>query len=550
MNVAQRLVGTLTRQEEYGIAELRGDILGGLTAGSIALPATIGYGAISGLGPIAGIYGAVAVSFFAAIFGGTRGLTSGPNILVTLTMAVVVAEHADTLAEAFAVAIMAGLIQIAFGLLGLGRYVAYLPYSLTAGFFTGFGLLFLIKQGLLALGASPEGNAIDSVKAWPEAIREVNLQALALASICVALGLLWRGRLLKISPAPFVVLVVGTGIGVAFFQDAPIIGEIPRGLPRPELPDISWEFLLGALEPAFAMALLSSMSTLILAIHVDAVTGSQHQPNREMMAQGIGNIAAGLVGGSPGGVSPGTLANVQSGGRTAVAGITFTVLLLMVIFALGPVAERIPYPVLAGILLINGWNIINWRFIRRLHRVPRRYALVMLLTCLMLLFVDITAALVIGLVIAAFATYQRGERLEVRSLVSTPVLDKVILEEKDLRDDADPFQAGTGLVRFPDRVTVASAREVSRILRPDIRGHQLVIFDMSRTEYIDDTAAVIISGLVKIAQRSRTIVISGLQEEVSDMFDSLHLLDHVPPENIVADMEEAKQIIRPLLRGE
>ena len=242
------------RQVGYGLADLRGDVFGGITAGSIALPAAIGYGVISGLGPTAGLYGAVAVSFFAGVFGGTRGLISGPNILVTLVMAAVVAEYAASIEEAVTVAILAGLIQMAFGLLGLGRYALYLPSSLTSGFFSGFGVLLLIKQGLLALGSSPAGSAVDNLKTLPSAMADANYYALALAAICVALGLAWRGRLARLAPAPFVVLVAGTVLGVLWFRDAPAIGNIPQSLPVPELPAISLEFLLRAVQPAFAMA--------------------------------------------------------------------------------------------------------------------------------------------------------------------------------------------------------------------------------------------------------------------------------------------------------
>ena len=550
MDVKRTLSSVFPKQINYGLADLRGDVFGGITAGSIILPAAIGYGVISGLGPTAGLYGAVAVSFFAGIFGGTRGLISGPNIMVTLVMAVVVAEYATSIEEAVTVAILAGLIQIAFGLLGLGRYALYLPYSLTSGFFTGFGVLLLVKQGLLALGSSPAGTVTDNLKAWPSAISEANHYALVLAVICVALGVLWRGRLLKFAPAPFVVLVIGTAVGVLWLGGAPTIGEIPRSFPLPSLPEISLEFFLRVVQPAFAMALLSSVSTLIVALYVDTITGTQHKPNQETMAQGIGNIAAGLVGGLPGGITPGTLANAYSGGRTPVACVTVSALFMMIIFVLGPVAERIPFAVLAGILIINGWNYIDWRFITRIHRVPRRYVLVMLLTFFLILFVDINAAIVVGLVVAALAGARPQERLEVSSLVSTPLLDRVVLDDADLDDETDPFSARTGLVLFPDRVTVASAREVSRIVRPDLRGQEIVVFDMSRTEYVDDSAAVIIGDLIRTAtsQRARAIIISGLAEDVANTLNALGTLDRVPRENIVADMEEAKQIIRPLLR--
>ena len=539
------------RQFNYGLADLRGDVFGGITAGSIALPTAIGYGVISGLGPVAGLYGAVAVSFFAAIFGGTRGLTSGPNILVTLTMAVVVAEYTTSIAEAITVGILAGLMQIAFGLLGMGRYVSYIPFSLTSGFFTAFGFLLILKQGLLALGASPAGTALDSIKAVPDAIAEMEIQALALSVFCVALGLLWRGKLLRIAPAPFVVLVVGSIVGAAALREAPTIGEIPTGLPAPQLPDISLDFILRVAQPAFAMALLSSVSTLIAALQLDAITGSQNRPNREVMAQGVGNIAAGLIGGSTGGVAPGSFANAFSGGRTPVAGVTVSALFLLALFFLAPVAERIPFAVLAGILMINGWNIIDWRFITRIHLIPRRFAAVMVLTCLLVLFVDMNLAIIIGLVVSALTGARQLESLEIRSLVSIPVLDQAILDDADSAD-GDPYQARTGLVILPDRVTLASAREMSRTLRSDIRGHQVVVLDMSRTLYVDDTAAIMIGELIRIslAQPSRTLIVSGLNDDVADTLNALRVLDRVPPGNIVSDMEEAKEIIRPILRGQ
>ena len=550
MNVKRSLRAAIHGQFSYGLADLRGDVLGGITAGSISLPTAMGYGVISGLGPAAGLYGALAVSFFAGIFGGTRGLTSGPNILVTLTMAVVVAEYATSIEEAVSVGILAGLIQIAFGLLGIGRYVTYIPFSLTAGFFTAFGFLLIIKQVLLALGASPAGDAVDSFKALPSAIADAHMEALALSVFCVALGLLWRGRLLRIAPSAFVVLVVGTIVGVLALRGAPTIGDIPIGLPAPQLPDFSLDFLVRVIQPAFAIALLSSVSTLIVSLQLDTITGTLHRPNRETMAQGVGNIAAGLMGGAPGGVAPGSFANAFSGGRSPVAGVTVSALFLLVVLFLAPVAERIPFAVLAGILMINGWNVIDWRFITRIHRIPPRFAVVMVLTVLLVLFVDINLAILVGLVVAALTGARRLESLEISSLISTPVLDRAILDDAGSVDDIDPFEARTGLVVFPDRVTVASARETSRILRSDIRGHQVVVFDMSRTRYVDDTAAIAIGDLIRIAlaQSSRTLIISGMHEDVTNTLNALRVLDRVPPGNIVANMEEAREIIRPILR--
>ena len=547
-----RIHAAIPRRVNYGLSDLRGDVLGGITAGGITLPIAIGYGVLSGLGPVAGLYGAVAVGIFASLFGGTRGLVYGPNTAVTVTMSVVVAEYADSVAEAATIGILAGLIQIVFGLLGLGRYASYVPASLISGFFAAFGILIIVKQSFLALGGTtPPGSVAENLAELPAAVVDVNPQALGLTAACILVSVLWRGRLRRLSPAPFATLVFGIVAGGLLLRGAPVIGEIPLGLPEPHLSAISLDFFLHAAQPAFIMALLASVQTFIWALRVDAITGTQHKPNREMFGQGMGNLAAGFTGGLAGSVAPGALANAASGGRSPVAGLTVAGIILVSALLLGPVAERIPLSVLAAVMMIVGWGMIDWRLVKRIHRIPRSYALVMTLTFGLVLFAGITTAIVIGLVVAALAGSRRLEGLETSAVVSVPLLDRNVLGD-EWDPDSDPFQAHTGLVVFPDRVTVASARELSRILRPDIQGHQFSIFDMSRTEYVDDSAAEIISELITIAsrRRSRTIIIAGMRESVSDIMDSMGLLESVPLGNYATDVEEAKRIIRPLLQDE
>ncbi len=551
MNASRSLSAFNPGAINYGLSQLRGDVLGGASAAAVTLPVAMGYGVMSGLGAAAGLYGAVAVGILASLFGGTRGMVYGPNILITITMALVVAEYANSIAEAATTAILAGLIQILFGILGFGRYASYIPFSLTSGFFTAFGLLIIVKQALPVLGGSPApGGVIETFRALPEGISNVNYSALILAAICLALHLAWRGRLLRISPAPFVVLSAGIVAGILWFDAAPRIGEIPTGLPEINLSAISLNFFVHVVKPAFVMALLGSIATFIVAIRVDAITGSQHKPNREMVGQGLGNILAGFTGGLAGSVGQGTFLNALSGGRTPVAGLTVAGLMVAVIFLLGPVAERIPFAVLAAILIMNGWNIVDRRFIANLHRIPRGYAAVMILTALLVLFIDLTTAIVIGLVIAALLAARRTEGLETSALVSVPLLDRAIIPQEEWMDEDDPFSARTGLVVFPDRTTVASARELSRILRPDIRGHQFVIFDLSKTEYVDDSAAMIIGELISlaIARSDRTIIIASMTPDVSITLRAMGSLARVAEANIAADVEEAKEIVRPLLR--
>ena len=247
-----------------------------------------------------------------------------------------------------------------------------------------------------------------------------------------------------------------------------------------------------------------------------------------MLEQGVGNIAIGLIGGLAGSTISGTFIIAY---RFPAAEPTCAAMILAVLLFPVPVAEKIPLAVLAAIVIFIAWCIIDWRFLLRMHQVSRSYAVVMPLTCRLVLYTDLLTAIVTGLVVAALAGFRRLEGLEAAALASLPLVDRTVLEGV-WDPDSDPFQAHTGLVVFPDRVTIASARVLSRILRPDIRGHQFSIFDLSRTQYVDDSAAVIISELISIAmaRHTRTIIIAGMNQDVSDTMHSMGLLNSVPRE--------------------
>ena len=267
-----------------------------------------------------------------------------------------------------------------------------------------------------------------------------------------------------------------------------------------------------------------------------------------MLEQGVGNIAIGLIGGLAGSTISGTFIIAY---RFPAAGPTCAAMILAVLLFPVPVAEKIPLAVLAAIVIFIAWCIIDWRFLLRMHQVSRSYAVVMPLTCGLVLFTDLVTAIVTGLVVAALAGFRRLEGLEAAALASLPLVDRTVLEGV-WDPDSDPFQAHTGLVVFPDRVTIASARVLSRILHPDIRGHQFSIFDLSRTQYVDDSAAVIISELISIAmaRHTRTIIIAG--------HESGRVRHHAfngPSQqraagNYALGIEESNQIVRPLLLDE
>lgn len=552
MHLSKYLIQGIPTSFNYRLPDLRGDITGGLVASALIIPAALSFGELSGLGPVAGLYGALAVGIFGALVGNTRGIISGVNANVSIIMALVVAEYTHSIAEALAAAILAGLIQIVFGFLRFGRYISYVPISLLNGFFMGVGLLLVITQFAPAMGvANVSGGVGGALLSLPFTVSRANVDAVLVTAVCFAVIILWRGPLKRIAPGQLMLLIAGILVGVFWLTDAPVVGQITVGVPDVQWPDFSVEFLLRAIQPAFLIAMLSSMGILIGSILVESVSGRQQQTNRLLVGHGIGNIAAGLIGGLPGGAANGTLANVYSGGRTLVSNLTVVAVVILTLFSgLSAVIALIPKAVLASILIITGISLIDWRLLRRLHRAPVGFSSVMVLTVFLVVFVDAMTGLIIGFAVGMLVNSRSLEAFEVPRLVSVPVLDREILGGDANVEDI--FGARTGLVRFPDRVSVASAREIGRIVGHDIGTYQPLIFDFTRTEYVDDTAAVMMGKLINAAAASgtRDFVIAGMRQDIAEKLKSLGFLDRVAPEHLMPDLDSAKRAVRPMLEAD
>lgn len=233
----------------------------------IALPMSLAFGVASGLGANAGIYGAIAVGFFAAVFGGTPSQISGPTGPMTVAMAAVITGYADNLAEAFTAVVLAGFMQIGLGLLGVGRFVSYTPRSVISGFMSGIGIIIMLIQTMPFIGAEvPPGGPLSTVRAWPEAVGGINPDALAVAFFSLAVCMFWPGLLSKFCPAPLAALVFGTLLSIFWLDGVPVIGEVPMGLPSVQATAFSPGVLLGALQPAFILAMLGSLDSLLTSL--------------------------------------------------------------------------------------------------------------------------------------------------------------------------------------------------------------------------------------------------------------------------------------------
>ena len=495
----------------------------------------LAFGLAAGLGPAAGVYGAVSVGFFAAVFGGTRSLISGPTGSMTVAMSVIVASHADNIAEAFTIVIMAGLIQIMFGLMRIGRYVTYTPYSVISGFMSGVGVIIILVQTLPFLGAPvATGGTIGTLRNFAEVFDHFEFNALIIAAVTLAVALLWPRRFDGYVPSTLVALGIGTLMGVLWLTDAPAIGTVPTDLPSFQLPDLSAGVLVRAIEPAMVIALVGSVDTLLTALVGDSMTRTRHDPNKEMLAQGLGNVFTGFIRGLPGsGATPNTVANIRAGGWTFVSGIVSVAILLVMVLVLGGYVASIPNAVLAGILVKVALDTIDWRFVMRMHRVQREHLVVMLLTLGLTVFLDLVAAVAVGMIAAAVTSARQFERLEMDSVVSVPILDRSLFGA-EAGEETDDFSARVGLLGLKGTFTVASSGKLIDTIGEDIREHEVVILDFSDTVYIDDSAALVVEQLVDTAIIQDTdCIVMGLSGMPAHNLRALDVLKRVPSDQMV-----------------
>ena len=535
----------------YSLQTLRGDFFGGLTAAVVALPLALAFGVASGLGAIEGLYGAVAVGFLAAVFGGTKTVISGPTGPMAVAMAVIIASHAgNDIGRALKIVVLAGIIQILLGVVRIGRLVSYTPYSVISGFMSGIGVIIMVIQTLPFLGLPvTEGGPVETLRQWPSALQEINWSALAVAAVTLGVGLAWPRRFREILPSAVAALAAGTLLSVLWLSDIPVIGEVPSGLPDFHMPDLSPAGMLEDIQPALTIALLGAIDTLLTALIADSITRERHNPNRELVGQGLGNALAGLFGGVPGaGATMGTVVNIRSGGRTRVAGALCAGLLLAVTLGLGRYVESIPHAVLAGILIKVGWDIVDWRFMTHLHRVQREHLLVMVLTLGLTVFVDLVTAVVLGLVAAGMASARQFERLELDNVISVPLLDATFLTDSTVTEGSDRFSARVGLVALRGTFTVASSNKLIATLGADVRDHEVVIIDFSETVYMDDSAALVVEQMIDTAMAEDTeCLVMGLKGSVAGTLDSLNVLQRVPVDHVVADLDEARETAKSII---
>lgn len=508
-------------------ANLRGDIFGGATAAIIALPLALAFGVASGVGPVAGLYGAICVGLFAALFGGTNAQVSGPTGPMTIVSASVFTQFSSQPATAFTVVMMAGAFQILFGYLRIGRYINLMPYPVISGFMTGIGCILIILQLEPLIGHVAPPNVVNVLTALPSDVQTLNWHAAGLGLLSLAICLWLPKSMTRIFPSQLLALVVCT-VTALFIVDVPLLGTVPSALPSFQVPQVDFEQLSYMLVSAAVLAALGSIDSLLTSLVADNMSRSFHDSDKELVGQGVGNMIAGFFGGLPGaGATVRTLANLKAGGRTPVSGVFHALVLLLIVLGLGPVVSYIPHAALAGILIKVGIDVIDWRFIGRWYRAPRTDIVLMLVVLVLTVFVDVITAVGVGIVMASLVFVKDMADVQIQSIRT--IVDDV---GHDLltADEAAAFRQCNGraaILHLSGAMSFGAANEMMRRI-VSVKPVEVLIIDLSDVPSIDGSAALTLEEIVQRAMDvDQEVFIAGLQFGVARVLGRLGALDGV-----------------------
>ena len=501
---------------------LKGDIYGGLTAAVVALPLALAFGEASGAGPIAGLYGAIFVGFFAALLGGTPSQVSGPTGPMIVVFAGIYSALNGEPGLVFATVILAGILQIAFGVLKLGQYIRLVPYPVVSGFMTGIGCIIIALQASRLFGHEPIGTGtIPAISAIPSAIADPNGVALGLSVLTLIIVFKWPRNLGKFVPPPLAALIIGTVLS-ELIVGAPILGDIPTGLPSFVMPTMEQETAMIVFEAALVLALLGSLDSLLTSLVADNMTRTKHNSNQELIGQGAGNIFAGFFGGIPGaGATMRTVVNIRTGGRTKLSGMLHSLFLLSIVILLAPLASKIPHAVLAGILVKTGYDIIDFTYLRRAHRGPRWDLALMLVVLILTIFVDLITAVIVGVVLASLAFVKQMSDLQLAELDGS--VDNI---SGDLSEEEESLlktiKNRLMFFEFSGPLSFGAASDLVHQMRQFSKDRSALILDFSRVPFIDASAARAMETISCDAQTmKKPLYIFGMNAEVRQVLRDL-----------------------------
>ena len=535
-----------TTIQDYNREQFTGDLVAGVIVGIVALPLAIAFAIASGLSPERGLYTAIVAGFLISLLGGSRVQIGGPTGAFVVIVSGIVQQHGvDGLVIA---TLMAGFILVAFGLLRLGAAIKFIPYPVTIGFTSGIALIIFSSQirDLLGLEMQSVPSAfLPKWDAYVHAFDTVNPWALLVAVATLAIITVWP-RISTRIPGPFVALIVTTALAQLLHLPVETIGArfgaIHAGLPQPSIPHLSIPILQALAGPAFTIALLAAVESLLSAVVADGMIGGRHRSNMELVAQGVANIASPLFGGMPAtGAIARTATNVKNGGRTPVAGMTHAVTLLLITLFFGHWAALIPLATLAAILVVVAFHMSEWRTFISEFRAPKSDVAVLLTTFLLTVLVDLTVAIEVGIVLAAFLFMRRMAEVTNISVLTHEFADPVDDFERDpnavlrraipqgvqVYEITGPFFFGAAEM-FKDRVGRIAGKPKVLIIR------------MRHVPAIDSTGLHALRELAHRSRREGTLVIlSDVHAQPVVALERSGLYDELTEENIHGNIDDA-----------
>jgi SulP family sulfate permease len=537
--------------DRFNDINLKGDIFGGVTTAIISLPLALAFGVASGAGAEAGLWGAILVGFFAALFGGSTSLISEPTgpmtVIMTAVLTSMMAKYPESgMAMAFTVVMMAGAFQILIGTLKLGKYITLMPYSVISGFMSGIGVILIILQLSPLLGqAAPAGGVLGTISALPNILSNINFSELLLGILTLAVLFFFPKQYRKYVPAQLVALVAVTLFSILFFDIDSIrrIGEIPAGLPSLVMPHFTADMFMTMVVDALVLGTLGCIDTLLTAVIGDSLIRKEHDSDKELRGQGLANMISGLFGALPGaGATMGTVTNIQVGARSPLSGIVRALVLTLVVLIAGGLTEPIPMAVLAGIAVYVGLNILDWSFIQRAHKVSLQGMMIMYGVMLLTVFVDLIVAVGLGVFISNILIIEQLSRAQAKQVKAISDTDQDVVPltdgERVLLDRANGkvlFFYLSGPMIFS--VSKAIARQHSRVI-----DYEAMILDLTDVPMFDVTVGLALENVIKDAREANCAVfLLCPNQQTRIQLEKFELLAMVPTENTYTYRHEALQ---------
>lgn len=529
----------------YTRADFQGDLGAGLVVGIVALPLAIAFGIASGASPGAGITTAIIGGFLISALGGSRVQIGGPTgAFVVIVYGVIERFGMDGLTVA---TIMAGVILVGLGVARLGAAIKFIPHAVTTGFTSGIAVIIFSSQVKDFLGLRMSAVPAEFVAKWQSYstnLGSINPWAVGIALLALALIVYWP-RVSTRLPSPFLALVVCTALVTLF--DLPVetigdrFGEIHATLGAPRLPRVSWEMARELVAPAFTIAMLAGIESLLSAVVADGMIGARHRSNMELVGQGVANIVTPLFGGIPAtGAIARTATNVKNGGRTPVAGIVHALTLLLIMLFFGRWAALIPMAVLAAILVVVSYHMSEWRRFKAELRAPRSDVAVLLVTFSLTILVDLTVAVEVGMVLAAFLFMKRMSEVTNVSVLSREFEDQADREMTLDRRTGPMIPAGVDVYEIDGPFFFGAAESFKNAVSSVARKPKALVIRLRRVPVIDSTGLATLRDLISRSRQEGTrVILTEVHSQPVVALTNAGLLDELGEENVAGTLEEA-----------